>query len=118
MENLTENFTEKIIQLTIENKTQYIKDTLYKYFESREKENLTFSIEHIIKGDFVFFLAYLIDENSTFSHAYFMLTCNIYGSDNLYKNINVICRKGYDLTDVINNTKKYFNNYANELNNI
>jgi hypothetical protein len=79
-----------------------------------------FKFEYEVKGDYIFCLGYSkVEGNQCTDGIYRMETASVYGDRNLYKNGNAIDYSSmYKVSDVIQQTKSYFNHVAKKLNDI
>lgn len=106
---------ENVIKLTIAKKQREINEWFEGYFADRYNGIAKFEYE--VCGDYIFILGWAVREGECFTHAYKMLTVSICG-EQLYENHNIVNSFAYSLEDVKQETKKYFNHYAQEFNNL
>lgn len=90
---------------------------LRKYLKHRPSEDMFFTIEVEQRGSYLFVLAhYGCKETTIFGCAYFKACyCLSSFGNEIFKDVNVLDKPHYTMTDVISNTKHYVNTLHKEI---
>ena len=107
---------EKLTQITVDSKSEFIKTKLQAYMGERPIWPVVVECE--VMDNYIFYIGWAVaQDKNVFSHAYKMLVTSIYG-EVLYEDTNIICSKAYDLNTVKEKCKGYFNYHAAIFNNL
>lgn len=104
---------ERVTKIVLENTIKNLEQSILEY----NPNAIDFKYEYKIKEDYIFMIGYskVLNEHSDWG-IYRMICVSIYG-DKIFSTGNVIDYTSmYDVNDVIEQTKGYFNHYAKKLN--